>query len=49
MATPKADTRGDLYLRIMIQVPPDANDEVKEGVRTMDAAYPMNVRSELRL
>jgi len=41
--------RGDLYIRVMVQVPHPINAAQEEAVRTVDAAYATNVRQTLRL
>jgi curved DNA-binding protein len=46
---PKGDERGDLYLRLMIQIPPQGGDEVQKAARVIGGAHPTSVRSELRL
>ena len=45
----KGGTRGDLYLRLMIQVPVDGGDEVRDAIRKVESAYGKDPRSELRL
>jgi len=49
VSTTKGGDRGDLYLRLMIQVPPDDNDQVKKAARELESSYASNVREELRL
>jgi molecular chaperone DnaJ len=45
----KGGTRGDLYIRLMIQVPPDGTEPVRDAVRALDAAYHKDLRGGLRL
>ena len=45
----KGGPRGDLYIRVMIQVPASAGDEMRETIRRLDAAYGRDPRSGLRL
>jgi molecular chaperone DnaJ len=45
----KGGTRGDLYLRLMIHVPADGGEEVREAIRKLDSAYGKDPRRELRL
>jgi molecular chaperone DnaJ len=47
--TPKGETRGDLYLRLLVQVPKESGDEVRNAAKTIDAVYSEDVRGELRL
>jgi molecular chaperone DnaJ len=49
VGTPKGGERGDLYLRLMIQIPSKITDGVEKAAREMETAYHTNVRSELRL
>ncbi|MBI1816946.1 MAG: molecular chaperone DnaJ [Deltaproteobacteria bacterium] len=43
------DTRGDLYLRLMVQVPSDGTAEgVKHAIETLEAAYTGDLRASLR-
>jgi molecular chaperone DnaJ len=49
VSAPKGAARGDLYLRLMIQVPTQPVEAVQNAAREMDAHSPSNVRSELRL
>jgi len=45
----KGKERGDLYLRVMVQVPANDNERVREAIRTIDSAYGQDLRSGLRL
>jgi molecular chaperone DnaJ len=45
----KGGGRGDLYLRLMVRVPVDDNEKIREAIRTVDAAYGKDPRSDLRL
>jgi molecular chaperone DnaJ len=45
----KGGTRGDLYIRLMIQVPADGGEDVREAVRKIESAYGKDPRSELRM
>jgi len=45
----KGGARGDLYLCLMVQVPVDGSDKVREAVRTVDEAYGKDPRSGLHL
>ena len=45
----KGTTRGDLYLRLMVQVPGEDGDAVRDAIRTVDAAYAGDPRRDLRL
>lgn len=47
--TPKGEGRGDLYLRLLVQVPTQSGDDVHKAARIIDSAYSGDVRSELRL
>jgi molecular chaperone DnaJ len=45
---PKGGTPGDLYARLMVQVPTDgANERVKEAVETIESAYGEDPRANL--
>ena len=41
--------RGDLYIRVMVHVPADDSERVREAIRTVEAAYGTDPRSGLRL
>ena len=45
----KGGTRGDLYIRLMIQVPADGGETVRQAVQAMEPAYGGDPRSNLRL
>jgi len=45
----KGGGRGDLYIRLMVQVPVDGGEEVRDAVRKLDSGYGKDPRSELRL
>jgi len=45
----KGRERGDLYIRVMIQVPIDGGDKVREAIRAVESAYEQNPRTGLRL
>jgi molecular chaperone DnaJ len=45
----KGGTRGDLYARLMVQVPVDGDDTVHEAIRTVESAYGKDLREGLRL
>lgn len=45
----KGGKPGDLYVRLMIQVPQDGGDTVRDAVRAIDSAYGKDLRSGLRL
>lgn len=45
----KGGERGDLYIRLMIQVPADGGDTVREAARAIEPAYRGDLRSGLRL
>jgi DnaJ-class molecular chaperone len=41
--------RGDLYLRVMVQVPPEtAVESIKQAIESIDSAYPESPRKDLR-
>jgi molecular chaperone DnaJ len=45
---PKGGTPGDLYARLMVQVPTtNASDRVKEAVETIEGAYGEDPRANL--
>ena len=46
---PKGEGRGDLYLRLLVQVPQQAGEDVRKAAETIDTAYGANVRRDLRL
>ena len=47
---PKGGPPGDLYVRLMVQVPPKADgDEVRQALATLDKAYGGDPRAELTL
>ena len=41
--------RGDLYIRVMVHVPADDTERVREAIRTVESAYGKDPRSGLRL
>jgi molecular chaperone DnaJ len=45
----KGAARGDLYLRLMVQVPAADGDAVRDAIRVVDAAYAEDPRRDLRL
>ena len=45
----KGTTRGDLYIRVMIHVPADGSQAVRDAIQQVDAAYEKDPRSGLRL
>jgi molecular chaperone DnaJ len=45
----KGGARGDLYVRLMVQVPVDGSEAVREAIRTVESAYGKDLRSGLRL
>jgi molecular chaperone DnaJ len=45
----KGAERGNLYIRLMIQVPEDGGEKIREAVRAMESAYAKDLRSGLRL
>jgi molecular chaperone DnaJ len=45
----KGGARGDLYIRLMIQVPVDGGEEVRDAIRKVESAYGEDPRSGLRL
>jgi molecular chaperone DnaJ len=45
----KGGERGNLYIRLMIQVPIDGGEKVHEAIRAMESAYSKDLRSDLRL
>lgn len=45
----KGGARGDLYIRLMIQVPVDGGEDVREAIQKVEAAYGKDPRSTLRL
>jgi len=44
----KGGKRGDLYIRLMIQVPADG-ERLREAIQTVESAYGKDLRSDLRL
>jgi molecular chaperone DnaJ len=44
----KGGGRGDLYLRLMVQVPEDKDEKLREALRTIESAYGRDPRGELR-
>jgi molecular chaperone DnaJ len=46
---PKAQTRGDLFARLLVQVPRNGTDRVKEAVDVLEKAYAGDPRRHLRL
>jgi molecular chaperone DnaJ len=45
----KGKERGDLYIRVMIQVPADGTEKIGDAIRTVESAYGKDLRSGLRL
>ena len=45
----KGGARGDLYARLMVQVPVDGGDRMREAIQTVESAYGKDLRSGLRL
>jgi molecular chaperone DnaJ len=45
----KGAERGDLYIRVMVQVPVSDSDRVRDAIRTVESAYEKDPRSGLRL
>ena len=45
----KGGGRGDLYIRVMVQVPVDSRDEVRVAIDKLESAYGQNPRADLRL
>jgi molecular chaperone DnaJ len=45
----RGGTRGDLYIRVMIQVPVDGSEKVRDAIHTVESAYEKDPRSGLRL
>ncbi len=45
----KGDARGDLYIRVMVHVPVDGGDKVRDAIRAMESGYEKDLRSGLRL
>jgi len=41
--------RGDLYVRLMVQVPGDGGEKVKEAVKVIESCYSENPRKHLRM
>jgi DnaJ-class molecular chaperone len=44
---PKGGAAGDLYVRLMVQVPPNGDEKVREAVATLERAYPGDPRAHL--
>lgn len=49
VADTKAHTTGDLYLKLMIQVPKDGGDRARQAAELLDHYYSENPRQHLRL
>ena len=45
----KGGSRGDLYVRLMVQVPSDSSETVRQAIQTVEAAYGKDLRSGLQL
>ena len=45
----KGGARGDLYIRVMIQVPTDGNAKIRDAIQAVESAYGKDLRSDLRL
>ncbi len=41
--------RGDLYVVLLVQVPTDGGERVREAVDVLEASYPRSPRADLRL
>jgi molecular chaperone DnaJ len=46
---PKGGAAGDLYVRLMVQVPQTDGDDVRQAVQTLERAYGKDPRAELSL
>lgn len=44
----KGGTRGDLYIRLMVHVPVDGGEKVRNAIQEMEAGYDKDLRSGLR-
>jgi molecular chaperone DnaJ len=45
----KSSDRGDLYVVLMVQVPTDGNERVRQAVTVLEDSYARNPRADLRL
>ncbi len=45
----KGGERGDLYVRVMVQVPSDSSERIREAIHTVESAYGKDLRSGLHL
>ena len=45
----KGGARGDLYARLMVQVPVDGDETVRQAIQTVESAYGKDLREGLRL
>jgi DnaJ-class molecular chaperone len=45
----KGSNRGDLYVVLMVQVPTDGTEKVREAVTVLEDSYARNPRADLRL
>ena len=45
----KGGTRGDLYIRVMVHVPVDGGEKVRDAIRAMESGYEKDLRGGLRL
>jgi DnaJ-class molecular chaperone len=46
---PKTRARGDLFVRLLVHLPTDGGERVREAVDVLERAYAGDVRSDLRL
>ncbi|MGH8006233.1 MAG: DnaJ C-terminal domain-containing protein [Candidatus Binatia bacterium] len=46
---PKAQTSGDLYIKLMIQIPPNGGERARQAADTLESCYGENPRKHLRL
>lgn len=45
----KGEGRGDLYARLMVQVPPASSENIREAIERLESAYGKDLRGDLRL
>ncbi|MFN8625499.1 MAG: molecular chaperone DnaJ [Candidatus Binatia bacterium] len=45
----KGGSRGDFYVRLMVQVPSDSSETIRQAIQTVESAYGKDLRSELQL
>jgi curved DNA-binding protein len=43
----KSEKRGDLYLRLMVQVPEEAGEEARKAAEILDSSYRTKLRGDL--